>query len=192
MLRKKLLTVACVVGILACGACFLPPGDNGPSYPPPPPPSAPQLRTELHGVKAIRVVVDDATEAHFLDASQVARAVSAHLLEQASQSHISLEKGETLQPGDALLRIILQSTTAVPHNPVAGNPARVWQFHLIYTATLTDASGKTVWQRKEQPYAHMYELQVNDPADVWTTPEVQGRFPNAFGSNVVHEMLYGK
>ncbi len=191
MLRKKLLTVACVLGILACGACFLPPSGNSPSYPPPPAP-LPPLRPELQGIKAIRVVVIDATATHVLDPSQVAQSVSAHLLEQASHSHINLEKSDALQSGEAVLCITLQSTTAVPHNPESGKSVRAWRFYLSYTATLTDTRGQTIWQRKDQSYDHIYALQANGPANVWTAPGIQGLFPNAFGYYVVHEMLYGK
>jgi len=49
MVEKKLLTLAGVVGILACGACFLPPL---PQHEPPPPPAlrAGAEETELETV----------------------------------------------------------------------------------------------------------------------------------------------
>jgi hypothetical protein len=192
MIRKKLLTIVCVAGILACGACFLPPDGNTPSYPPPPSPPPPHLRPELQGIKAIRVVVVDATETHVLDPSQIAQAVSMHLLEQTNQSQIHLDKSETLQPGDAVLRIRLQNTTAVQQSHVSGKAMRAWRFYLTYTATLTDRSGQTIWQRTDQPYDHLYALQTNDPAKAWQAPGIQRLFADAFAFSTVHEMLYDK
>jgi hypothetical protein len=186
MLRKKLLTIACVVGILGCGACFLPPVNSTPHYPPPPP-----IREELRGIKAIRVFVDDASGAHTVDTSEVASCVAGNLDERAGQTHIKNEDRKTPRPGDAVLQITLQKVTTTQNPPAQQENERRWSLELTIDATLTGANGETLWEQKSQSYRDDGYFQSNDPVKIWKDSGVSLWLSGRFSDRLLGAMFYG-
>src|ERR1035438_9069294 len=97
MLEKKLLTLACAAGILACGACFLPPLPE--HHRPPPLPA----RLALAGIQSIRVSVTNTSESHHLDPSDLALAVTKSINELTNETGVSAY--DQRYAGDAVLEI---------------------------------------------------------------------------------------
>jgi hypothetical protein len=184
MLREKLLTIACAVGILACGACFLPPIDS------PPHPTAPPLREALRGIKTIRVVVDDASEAHTLDPSELASCIAGALRSRVWRTHVELEDQETPQAGDAVLHIKLIKVTSTT-DPGTNEMARLWFLEVALSATLIDAHGQTIWQQNHPPYDLRIDSQSDNPTAVWKEPQVRAWLSYGVSDNVLDKMFYG-
>lgn len=185
MVRKQLLTVGCVLGILACGACFLPPIKTTPTYPPAP------LREELHGIKAIRVVVDDASATHFVDASQVAACVTQNLDGRAGRTHIRSDNRETPRAGNALLRITIKNVTTTENQYAQQGAAKRWSLGVTIDATLSDADGKTLWEQKDQTYRDDDSFESDDPATIWKTSRALNWLSGRFSDQILGAMFYG-
>ncbi len=185
MPRKKLLTIACVVGILACGACFLPPIKTTPTYPPAP------LRDELRGIRAIRVVVDDASQLHLVDPRQLEGRIDADIDSRQDQTHISAVFRAAPRPKDAVLRITLLDESATPQPPASNQSAPLWQLRLTVDAKLTGPDGKVLWQQQKVTYSHNESIQTNDPVEAWKDPEASHWLSAECGNQLLGAMFYG-
>ena len=143
MFSKKLLTLACVVGILAFGGCIFIP--SGPAPPPAPP------RVEFTGIQMIEVAVSNVSESHHLDSTDLAQAVVKEINDHAKYTTMKAEVQKRIgAAGDAVLKITVLSETAVPV-PAAKTPH--WTFEFKISSTLTTADGKVVWGRTNESYA---------------------------------------
>jgi hypothetical protein len=185
MLRKKLLTIACVTGILACGACFLPPIKTTPTYPPAP------LRDELRGIKAIAIFVDDGSGSHFLAAGQVKGLLAANVDARQNQTHISCLFRATPRPKDAVLRITLLDESATLQAPASSQPVPLWLLQLTVDAKLTGPNGQILWQQQKVTYSHNESIQTNDPAEAWKDPKVSYWLSREFSDQLLGAMFYG-
>src|ERR1035438_6901552 len=102
MLGKKLLTLACLLGILACGAC------SGPAYRPP-------VVRPMVGVRTIQVVVANDSESRQLDPARLSAAIVVML----NRRHDGIGNGafqatsaETLGDADAVLDVKILKESA--------------------------------------------------------------------------------
>jgi hypothetical protein len=185
MLRKKLLTIACVVGILAGGACFLPPIKNTPTYPPAP------LRDELRGIKTIDLFVDDGSGSHFLVPGRVMGLIAGNADARERQTHISCLFRATPRPKDAVLRITLLDESATPRAPISSQSAPLWLLQLTVDAKLTGPDGQILWQQQKVTYSHNESIQTNDPAEAWKDPKVSHWLFTEFSDRLLGAMFYG-
>ena len=183
MLAKKLVTLVCAAGILACGACFLPPL---PQHPPPPPPR----KLDLQGIQSIRVEVTNASEFHHHDPSDLAQAVANAInwrtRETGVNAHIQKEAGD----GDAVLAITVLSETATPETTPESDGSTRWSFIVETSATLTKLNGQRVWHETEVNFRVNRSFAQQDPALLWKEPTLAPWLSGALSQRVVYRMLY--
>ena len=183
MLEKKIVMLVCAAGILACGACFLPPL---PQRPPPPPPP----RLDLQGIQNIRVEVTNNSESHYLDSGNLAEAVANSInwrtKETGVSAHVQKEAGE----GDAVLAITVLNETATPETTPKNGGATQWSFFIKTSATLTKQNGQVAWHETEAGSRFSRALAQDDPIAVWKDPSLQSGLSFALSRRMVYRMFY--
>jgi len=140
MLGKKLLTLACVLGILACGACFGPIIEHLP------------IVRALANARSIQVVVTNVSPTRHVDPSLFADALVEALnqpyqegIEPASISATDAVQGTT---ADAILKVILLKESARPLHDLF-QPPGFWKNSVTLSATLTSRDGRVHWSSGE-------------------------------------------
>jgi hypothetical protein len=192
MLRKKLLTIGCVLGILACGACFGP-LSNKPAPPPPPP-----LRP-LGGVHTIRVTVSNTAESHHIDPSKFGRAVISVInsSNQPTEGRSGLHGISANDPGsaDAILAVTILAEDAhrVHQHDLFSLPG--WKVSVTSSATLTANDGRVLWSDSSFTNTRIYY--TNGASDKgaafdWDTTIENGIELFRMTDRMVEEMIYVK
>jgi hypothetical protein len=129
MRRKKLLTVGCAAGILACGACFAPP---------------PRIRVNLHGSRRIRVRVNNTSDTRRVDPAVlgpcIADAVNGNIRGKATAT-----AGGEAQPGDIVLEVTVMDEQWDEH-PVYAIRSVDW-YRLNLSASLNRSDGTVFWSK---------------------------------------------
>jgi hypothetical protein len=178
MVEKKLLTVACAVGILACGACFLPP-------PPERKPQPPPLRIDLTGITTIRVEVANGSETHRLDgadlAGEVARAMNARF---GVRPDLRAYAGVDRSDADAELKITVESEA------LEDDPTFEGRFVIRDSATLARRDGAVLWQETNSMNRIFLQYLQGNTENVWRQPLVEKRLEAQLASRLVYRMLY--
>jgi hypothetical protein len=185
MLEKKLLTVAGVIGILACGACFLPPIKNTPNYPPPP------LRDSLKGIRTIDLFLDDSSDSHQVNRIKAAALLCNNIDSRKDQTRIHCDFRDTPRPKDAVLRITLVKESATAHLPDSSQAAPRWVLALTINATLTGPDGQILWQEQNVTYNDSESIETNDPATAWESARVLDWLGGGFSDKLLGAMFYG-
>jgi hypothetical protein len=181
MVKKKLLTLAGVVGILACGACFLP---ELPQHTTPPPPP---VHIWLDGVQSIRVEVANASPSHHLDSAALARKIADAINEQSWKTKVNAHVGKQAEGEDAVLAITVLSETAVP-----AKSGRL-TFLIKDSATLTRLDGALVWRETEAENWLMQSADNEGYAEAtWKFPGFLNQVDNQLSARVVYRLLYGR
>ena len=139
MLKKKLVTLACAVGILACGACFLPPL---PEHLPAPPP----VQLELQGVHRIHVVVENASPAHHLDSDKLASWIAVRAKSLGRSKKVTAFGGPSAPDQDGELKVTVLSETATPAQNAKKDGSAEWTFQVNVSAELRNTAGVSVWR----------------------------------------------
>jgi|ERR1035438_1476691 hypothetical protein len=178
MVEKKLITLACAIGILACGACFLPPL---PEHRPPPPPPLPQ-RLALAGIQSIRVSVTNTSELHRLNPSDLARAVTKSINEQVNETGVSAY--DQRYAGDAVLEIQVLSESSKPFP--SGQKGMV--FEVTISATLTRKGGDVMWRETSVAYPIACFFAQADSSDVRNEPSVRNWVMSTLSNRLVNRM----
>lgn len=158
MLVKKVITLAGALGILACGACFLPPPDRQP-----PPPT---LRQGLQGVKFIDVIVTNLSESHHLGPDLLAIAAVARINGETRFTGIRASTGPVTVPPDAILKIDILSERATPHVRKDSGSNMNWFFEAAFSATLTNHDGQVVWQETNKMHS-IWQVASGNEAEAW-------------------------
>jgi hypothetical protein len=129
MFEKKLMTLFGFAGILACGACLLPPLPQR-KIPLPPP---------LSAIHKIDLQVEDKTGSRFFDPSQMSPAVADQFNHLWSGLPI---KAQSFKSGDAILMItVLQKTISCKADTSRGGTCF---YTLTASLTLTSADGRVL------------------------------------------------
>ena len=132
MVEKKLLTIAGVAGILACGACFLPPL---PQKKAPLPPA-------LASVHRITIQVEDGTGNKLFDPLIMSNATASNFNELWSGFPVRAEAVNAGEPGDTLLSITVHRKTV---SCKAESKDKLFcSYEMIISVTLTDANGRVL------------------------------------------------
>jgi hypothetical protein len=182
MLKKKLVTLACAVGILACGACFLPPL---PEHVPAPPP----VQLELQGVHRIHVVVENASPAHHLDADKLASWIAVRAKSLGRSKKVTAFGGPSAPDQDGELKVTVLSETATPaQNAKKDGPAE-WTFQVNVSAELRNTAGVSVWRENAGNYTFRHQEKPGEEAAVWADNELSDWLTAAVGNRVVSRML---
>jgi hypothetical protein len=182
MVRKKLVTLACAVGLLACGACFLPPL---------PQPAPPPLRLPLGRSRAVRVEVTNDAPTHHIDPVEfrgwIVAAINLQRQPVVPPAHIDGEAS----PDDAVLQIHIvdESAIAEPANPAVANAAAV---QVTLDATLTRPDGAIVWRQMHRLYRSDARYRFADSADPWSSPSFAAWVHDSVCHTLVSQMLDGK
>jgi hypothetical protein len=183
MLSKKLVTLACAAGILACGACFLPPL---PVHGPPPPP----LRLDLQGIHRIRVEVTDASATHHLDAPQLASWIASQITAQARRAGVTGFAAGQTSDEDAVLTVSILSESANLQSSVSTSDGKQnREIEVSLAAALTRRDGQAVWRESDGSYRASRLLAQEPEADLWKEPVVQGWLIRGVGNRLVYRML---
>lgn len=181
MLVKKLITLACAIGILACGACFLPP----PRMHTPPPPVSPNLR----GISRIRVVASNTSPAQHVDAAQLSIWLASQISVQAREAKITGFSAQQAANEDAVLEVIILSESATPLPGTNPGDEQNWELRLSLTAVLTRTDGQVAWRESNGDYTASRLLAREPEPDVWKEPIVQGWLTRGVGNRLVYRML---
>jgi hypothetical protein len=180
MVEKKLLTLAGVVGILACGACFLPPL---PQHKPEPPP----IHNGLDGVQSIRVEVANASPSHHLDSADLARKIADAINEESWRTKVNAHVGKEAEAEDAVLAITVLSETVEPATPT--KTGRI-TFRVMDSATLTKPGGALVWRETEAGNWIECNVAEDNAADAWNVPGLVNGVDKALSDRLVFRMFY--
>jgi hypothetical protein len=179
MVEKKLLTLACAVGILACGACFLPPL---PEHQPPPP------RIELQGIQSIRVAAANVSELHHIDPSALAKAVANSIELRARETGVNATAQGSAGPADAVLAITVLSESAI----LSLSSNKRLSLLINVSATLTRQDGAVIWRETDAAYQFSYSLRSDDSEDVWQSAFLRTWVTNMLSTRIVNRMFYGR
>jgi len=192
MLEKKLLTLCCAIGILAFGACFLPPIPvHHPSTPTPLPPPPPTLATDLHGVQVIHVVVQNASTTRAVDPARLAQWVTDCINDKTRYTGIHAYTGDGETTGAALLKIEIAKEDAAQKRVDSGSSVGLWLVRLELAATLTGADGTVLRQMSDVGFKRYFSLPEKDP-DVWQARGVQQWIAVGVSGTLVNDVLYGR
>jgi hypothetical protein len=137
MRRQKLVTLGCVTGILACGACFLPP----PHEPPPPLPPA------LAAVHTIAIRVEDVTAENRLDPVSMSEATARNFNRLWADFRIRAKPFSAESKSDAVLRITVRRKTE-SCSPSSGK--LFCSYEMVGSFTVTNAGGGVLQNTAEQ------------------------------------------
>jgi len=132
MLKKQLLTLAGVLAILACGACFMPPLPQHHAALPP----------GLSSVHSIAIDVEDGTANHLFDPIMMSKAAAGNFNNLWSEFPVRAEAFNGAGASDADLRITVLSKTA-SCNP-EGNGKQFCSFEMVASFTVRAADGTTL------------------------------------------------
>jgi hypothetical protein len=148
MQQKQLITLIAVVGILACGACFVPP--PRPSTPRPPAPLRTQL--DLRGSKRLRVTVADTSGAHHVDTAMLEGCVADSINRRGMRGVPQAVGGGEASAGDAVLSIAIEKETAAPEAQQLSDDSITWDFDLTLSSSVARADGVVVWNQPSSVY----------------------------------------
>jgi len=187
MLSKKLLTLACVLAILAFGGCIFIP--NGP-------PTAPRI--EFNGIHTIQVTATNTSESPHIDPAGLARAVVKQINSDAGATGI---KGQALQAQqaqpeagapDAVLKITVLSESATLDPVTPSDKNMHWTFQFSISATLTKSDGEVVWSQTNAKYPLVRTYARKDPPEGWQNPAMLRSITSRLGTDLLVRVYYGR
>jgi hypothetical protein len=180
MLKKQLITAACVVGTLVCGGCGL-------LFREPPP----QLPKRLFaGTHTLRVQVSNSSPTHGIDVDSMREALVKELRAPSNRSRVLVV---TEGDADTTLNIDVVSEDARPFIQDPKRDGARWSFRVLITARLTDRQGKQLWVRTHWPIelSHgFYHLNGREITNAWTVPGFRKELNEIVSSQLVDELLY--
>jgi len=182
MLEKKLVTLACAVGILACGACFLPPL---PEHVPTPPP----VQLDLRGIHRIHVAVENASATHHLDADRLASWIAVRTQSQARGKKLTAFSGPSAPDQDGELKVTVLTESASPGQKGYKKGTVGWTFEVSVSAELRNSAGVTVWRENSGHYQFEHDEKPGDAAAAWADNDLSDWLMADVGNRLVFRML---
>ena len=182
MLGRKLLTLACAVGILAFGACFGPPSDNHPPLP----------RLELQGIHHIRVTAVNVSESHHLDPFDVAQAVAYRInvrsRETGARAHVEREATTV----DAVFAITILRESATQILRLSASGVERWSILVNTSATLTNADGQVIWSETGVSNSFYRAFAAQDVEELWKEPTLRNGLTTELSTRLAHRIFYAR
>lgn len=164
MHRKRLITLIAFLGILLCGACFLPP--PRPATPPRPPRPA-RSGLDLRGCKRLRVVATSKSDTHHLDAGMLEQCVAASINQRHQPGIPPATGGGSANAGDAVLWIDVEQVSANAETQQLSDKTITWDFDLTFSASLVRSDGVALWNAPNQLYQGVVITEKG--SDPWTS-----------------------
>jgi hypothetical protein len=177
MVKRRLLTIACVTGILAFGACGM--FDR---QPPPP-------MTLFVGVHTVRVVVTDSSATHQIDVNGLREAVVKELNAPSNQTHF---RAVTEGDADCTLTLDIVSEDARAHIQDMQKDGALWNFKALISTTLRRTDGQQLWTKANWPVEStygFYHLHGREIGNAWIEPGFRKGFNARVSSQLVGELL---
>jgi hypothetical protein len=187
VLEKKVITLAGAAGILACGACFLPPL---PGHVPAPPP----VRLDLQGIHRIHVVAVNASPTHHLNADRLASLIADSARSEGRGDRLTAFSGP-IAPGpstpdrDGELKVIVLNESANPGQKGYKKGTVGWIFEVSVSAELRNSAGVTVWRENSGHYLTEHDEKPGDAAAAWADNDLHDWLALVVGNRVVFRML---
>jgi hypothetical protein len=178
MVKKKLLTLAAVAGILACGACFF-----GPLPERTPPPAPPTIHGTFDGIQKIRVEVENTSPTHHLDSAALAQKIADTINEQSWKLKINAHVGKQAEGEDAVLAVTILSETAEP-----AKSGRV-RFLIKDSATLMKLQSVVLWRETDAENSIERYFPKENPTYVWMEPAIPGEVGKEVSIYLVNRMM---
>ena len=179
MFKRQLVTLACVVGILVCGACGL---MFEPSPTPPP-------MTRFVGIHTVRVEVTNQTATHQLDTESLRDALIREI--NAQKGRIRLE---AVSAGDAdcvlSLNVLDEDGREVWTDPK--QDSALWQFQAKFDVKLTGKKGQILWS-VPWPSSHQFQfrdIQKKNITPGWGDPGLRKQLSFMWASALVNFLAY--
>jgi len=173
MFKKKFVTVGCVLGILAFGACF------GPPPHPPTPGTAPPLRDSFHGIRSMAVEVENRVASPHLNPDDFAKAVAWDINIRRGESHIVASVGADSNP-QAQLRVSILDEKAT-HPPGSPN----WSVSADVSGSVIARNGRVLWGDRGV-YSIVLQTPETDADQVWQDPVVRNRLARVLVTRMLH------
>lgn len=165
-MREKLITVACVVAIVAFGACGTDLNLPNPRVPLPPPPIVPGL-SQVH---SIAIQIQDASGGDSVDGDILSQAVVAKWNSVLKKKYVRFY---TMQPlMDATLKIVLLRKTLFCQP--SSSFKQKCGIQLITSSTLTRQDGKVLWTGSDEESKGEFWVGYIAPQDVWKSDIFMG------------------
>jgi hypothetical protein len=178
MLKRKLLTIACVAGILVCGACGL-------FIREPPPPM-----TLFVGVRTVRVAVTNKSTTHQIDLDAVRQAIIKELNSPFHQSHmLAVAEGDA----DCTLNLEILDEDARESIQDPKRDGALWNFKALISAKLERKDGRQLWTRTHWPFEStygFYHLHGKTITNGWIEPGFRKEFDERVTSELVSVLVY--
>lgn len=173
--RKKLLTMASAVGLLASGACFLPP------------PRRPRIHP--HVINSVLVKVTDASGSPLLDKDQFGRWIADAINAQSQGQGPSARFGGAAKPGDVVLEVELAQELA-KSKPIESGLFE-WHFDLLTSLTLSAPNGAALSGLPARLHHWRGPLPVSSPELAWRDPALRvwlDRVANEIAEEFLHDI----
>jgi hypothetical protein len=180
MAGKKLLTLACAVGILACGACFLPPL----------PPPKPKPGIYLHSIRSIGVSVRNETESHHVNPSLLQQAAVMHINLLTNGIQVNAVGQGPVASDDAVLEVAIVNERVSEFPPSHPGGCRELEFQISVYATLTRKDGRVMWQETNDQQTVSACLTRAEPSDAWNDQAQQFWLMDTVGKRLAYHMFY--
>jgi hypothetical protein len=164
MLAKKLITIAGALGILACGACFIPVQPERPPLPP--------QRADLQGVHSIHVVVRNISKGHHLNSDELERQIADDINSWSRSTSVRAHTVDGVKGEDAVLDVDILSESASEESSTNPDPVHPWDMSFSFSATLAKTDGEVIWRETAvscsftRAYANMNADTALDGANV--------------------------
>jgi hypothetical protein len=184
MLEKKVLTLAGALGILACGACFLPPL---PYHQPAPTPR----HVDFTGIHLIRVKVSDVEGKNQVNPADLAQAVAVKINMLGQAAGLSAQAGDLKEGPDATLEISIGNEYVISDSSASEGRLGNWTVTVWTSAVLMKPHGEVMWRDPEVLNKYKANLIASGPEAVWKDPLVHDWESAGLPTRIADRLLIG-
>jgi len=184
MLEKKLLTLAGAIGILAFGACFLPPLPYHQHAPTP-------RHVDFTGIHVIRVKVSDVEGKKQVNLADLAQAVAAKITMLGQATGLNAQAGELKGEPDATLEISIGNEYVISDSSASEGRPGNWTVTVWTSAVLMKPDGEVMWRDPEVLNDYKVSLIASGPEAVWKDPLVLDWESAGLPARIADRLLIG-
>jgi hypothetical protein len=178
MHRRKLLTVACALGVLACGACFLPPLRE------PPPPLPPSLAA----VRTIAVQIEDSSAHDLIHEAPMSAAVASNFNRLWAEFPVRALPYVEAGRYDAVLKVTIIQKTVSGGSTSHGN--QLWTFEILASLALTASDGRILQSETNQRSRFGFSSKIGLAPGTWNSAPIRNQAAYALAMTVGDRLLF--